>query len=118
MWDEGLPEEVEQLVDTYGWVGPLTEAIGYREFMPGPDGQKPKLDKIRRAILTHTIGFVMSQSQEFGDMIPVRWARSPEHAVELGRWVIEQWQSNGLQASRTFRYPYTLDGKPREQRMH
>lgn len=116
MWEQGLPEEVERLVDTYGWVGPLTEAIGYKEFMPGPDGQKPNPDKVRRTILANTIGFVWSQSLEFGDMIPVHWARNPEHAIEIGRWVIDQWKSNGLQATRTFYYPWTLDGKPRERR--
>jgi tRNA dimethylallyltransferase len=113
MWDEGLPEEVERLVDRYGWVGPLSEAIGYKEFMPGPDGQKPDPNKVHRAILANTIGFVWSQSQEFGDMTPVRWAKSPEHAIEIGRWVIDQYQTNGLQAAQTFSYPYTLNGESR-----
>jgi tRNA dimethylallyltransferase len=115
MWDEGLPQEVERLVDTYGWVRPLAEAIGYKEFMPDSDGAIPDPDKVRRAILANTIGFIWSQSKAFEKMKPVHWASSPEHAAEIGRWAVEQYQTNGLQVARRFYYPYTLNGEPRRR---
>ena len=94
MWDQGLPEEVERLVDTYGWVGPLNRAIGYKEFKPGPDGQKPNPDEVRRAILANTIGLTASQQKQLDNMGPIHWAESPEHAVEIGLRVINQWRTN------------------------
>lgn len=102
MWDTGLPQEVERLVETYGWVRPLTQAIGYKEFMPNPDGTIPRPDEVRRTILANTIGFVWSQSEQFRDMVPVAWATTPQQAIEIGRKVIEQYRTSGLQASRSF----------------
>lgn len=75
--DAGLPQEVARLAGTYGWVRPLTQAIGYKESMPDPEGTVPNPDKIRRAILANTIGFVWSQSEQFRDVIPFIGPETP-----------------------------------------
>lgn len=64
-------------------------------------------------ILANTIGFFWSQSQDFNQMIPMHHAKGTEQAIEIGRWVIEQYRTSGLLASRRFYYPWTVDGRPR-----
>jgi tRNA A37 N6-isopentenylltransferase MiaA len=65
MWEQGLPAEVERLVDTYGWVKPLRRAIGYREFMRDDGHGIGSHDKARQTIIANTIAYAWDQSIAF-----------------------------------------------------
>ncbi len=98
MWDEGLPQEVKRLVDTYGWVAPLKRAIGYKEFMPENGNGIGNHDKARREIAVNTLALAWNQSvafRKFGNT--VLWLNHPEQAASVIGSYIRRYQETGIQ---------------------
>lgn len=98
MWDEGLPQEVERLVGTYGWVEPLKRAIGYKEFMPEDGKGIGNHDEARRGILVNTMALAWNQSVAFRKFEnTVIWLNHPEQAASVIGSYIRRYQETGIQ---------------------
>jgi tRNA dimethylallyltransferase len=98
MWDEGLPQEVERLVGTYGWVEPLKRGIGYKEFMAEDGRGIGNHDKARRDILVNTMALAWNQSVAFRKFgLSVMWLTHPEQVASAISSYIRRYKETGIQ---------------------
>lgn len=82
MFAHGLPHEVKNLVDTYGWETEAMKGIGYREFHGFFEGGVSK-NEVKRRIVRSTVRLAKKQRSWFKRNRQIRWVDSEEQALEL-----------------------------------
>ena len=81
MFDDGLLDEVKNLVDNYDSGSRAFQAIGYKEIIDGLKEDKP-LDEMIKLIQKNTRNYAKRQYTYFNNQLPVRWFNSKEEAYK------------------------------------
>lgn len=84
MLNEGLFDEVQNLVCSYGWEAEAMSGIGYREFKEVLSGDKP-LEDARAMIVQNTMAFYKRQLTWFKRNPSIHWIENAESARKLVR---------------------------------
>lgn len=71
MIDAGLANEVESLVETYGWDSPGLQAVGYREWR-----ENEAIEKIIRAIEVNSARYAKRQRTWFKRNLHIHWIKN------------------------------------------
>jgi tRNA dimethylallyltransferase len=82
MLQQGLEQEVRQLVDLYGWDCAVLQTIGYQEFWAYFEGQE-SLEETKQRIITNTIQYAKRQRTWFRRNKSIHWLREREESVDL-----------------------------------
>lgn len=78
----GLEDEVQRLVETYGWNEQLSQTIGYKEFKKYFEGIET-LDQVEQAIVRDTWAYAKRQRTWFRRNKSIVYPSNSEQAVEL-----------------------------------
>lgn len=82
MFDMGLENEVQTLVDRYGWSHALLQTIGYKEFQDF-FAHKTSPVELRQRIVRDTLQYAKRQKTWFKRNKYVHWTCKPEEVVDL-----------------------------------
>ena len=82
MFAAGLEQEVQGLVEKYGWDCAVLQTIGYQEFQDYFAG-RATLDEVRRAIKKNTIQYAKRQRTWFKRNKSIHWLDKREESVDL-----------------------------------
>ncbi len=84
MVDSGLEQEVESLVDDYGWSCEALKGIGYKEWRDYFDGSAT-IEETKDKIIRATLGLAKRQRTWFKRNKSIHWISSEQEAVSLVR---------------------------------
>jgi len=82
MFAQGLPHEVRDLVDRYGWDTEAMKGIGYREFKDYFDNTISK-NELKRRIVRSTLKLAKKQRSWFKRNTKIVWVESTDEAVSV-----------------------------------
>lgn len=82
MFARGLREEVKSIAQTYSWVAPGLNTIGYSEFKPYFKGEQT-LDETKQQIEHNTILYAKRQRTWFKRNNSIHWVNDPRRGVDL-----------------------------------
>ncbi len=82
MFAQGLPHEVDVLVQKYGWSLPSLRSIGYQEFEDF-DPASGTEEELKKGIIKNTRQYAKRQRTWFGRNKSIHWLRTEEEAVDL-----------------------------------
>lgn len=82
MFSSGLADEVDVLIQKYGWDAPGLQTIGYQEFRPFFEHTQ-SLEEVKKQVERSTILFAKRQRTWFKRNKNIHWMDDPEQAVDL-----------------------------------